>query len=318
MGRHVLILNERDLDHPRAGGAEIHLFEVFGRLAQAGDRVTMLCAGFPGGAPQTTIAGVAVRRLGTATYAYYARVAGAARRYIAAEHPDVLVEAHNKLPFLSPLYTRIRRLVIVHHLFGTTAFQQVAPPVAAAVLAAESLIPRLYRGVPFVAISESSRRDMLRRGLSPEAVRVVLCGVDHNRYRVADTPLPARRLAVFVGRIEAYKRLDVLLRAFHEVRRRGLDAHLASEMLSRNLHGRLRTTMHNHDSTWMLSIGKRRKRRQRQGVEDCEGGEQRPRYPSRLLARDCMPTSCTRARVLDRLLRRGLRTGPFDLHRVPP
>jgi glycosyltransferase involved in cell wall biosynthesis len=227
MGRHVLILNERDLEHPRAGGAEIHLFEVFGRLAQAGDRVTMLCAGFPGGAPETTIAGVAVRRLGSTAYAYYARVAVAARRYIAAERPDVLVEAHNKLPFLSPLYTRIRRLVIVHHLFGTTAFQQVAPPVAAAVLAAESLIPHLYRGVPFVAISESSRRDMLRRGLSPEAVRVVLCGVDHIRYRVADTPLPARRLAVFVGRIEAYKRLDVLLHAFHEVRRRGLDAYLA-------------------------------------------------------------------------------------------
>ena len=45
MGRHVLILNERDLDHPRAGGAEIHLFETFGRLAAAGDRVTLLAAG---------------------------------------------------------------------------------------------------------------------------------------------------------------------------------------------------------------------------------------------------------------------------------
>jgi len=227
MGRHILILNERDLDHPRAGGAEIHLFEVFGRLAAAGDRVTMLCAGFPGGERETTIAGVAVRRLGRTRYAYYPLVIGACRRYLATERPDVLVEAHNKLPFLSPLYSRIPRLVIVHHLFGTTAFQQVPAPVAVVVVVAEWLIPYLYRGVSFVAISESSRRDMIRRGLSPESVRVILCGVDHARYRPGDGKRAERPLAVFVGRIESYKRLDVLLRALGEVRAQGLDAHVA-------------------------------------------------------------------------------------------
>src|SRR5215831_18705960 len=109
MSRHVVILNERDLEHPRAGGAEIHLFEIFGRLAAAGDRVTMICAGFPGSAPEATIAGIAIRRYGNG-YTYYARVAGAVRRYLAAARPDVLVEAHNKLPFFTPLYTCIPRL----------------------------------------------------------------------------------------------------------------------------------------------------------------------------------------------------------------
>jgi len=227
MGRHILILNERDLDHPRAGGAEIHLFEVFGRLAAAGDRVTMLSAGFRGGAPEATIAGVAVRRLGRTRYTYYSLVVRACRRYLATERPDVLVEAHNKLPFLSPLYTRIPRLVIVHHLFGTTAFQQVPAAVAVVVVVAEWLIPHLYRGVPFVAISESSRSDMIRRGLSPDCVRVVLCGVDHKRYRLGDGTLAERPLGVFVGRIESYKRIDVLLRALGEVRAKGVDAHLA-------------------------------------------------------------------------------------------
>jgi glycosyltransferase involved in cell wall biosynthesis len=224
MGRHILILNERDLENPRAGGAEIHLFEVFGRLAAAGDRVTMLCAGFRGGPPTVTIAGVAVRRLGSNRYSYYPRVVAACRRYLATERPDVLVEAHNKLPFLSPLYSRVPRLVIVHHLFGTTAFQQVPLPVAAMVLAAEWLVPRLYRGVPFVAISDSSRQDMIDRGLAPEMVTVVACGVDHHRYRVGATARSARPLAVFVGRIEAYKRLDVLLRALVRVRAGGVDA----------------------------------------------------------------------------------------------
>ena len=224
MARHVLVLNERDLDNPRAGGAEIHLFEIFGRLAAAGDRVTMLCAGFPGGATEATIAGVHVRRLGGSRVGYYAQVVQACRAYIARERPEVLVEALNKMPFLSPLYTRLPLVAIVHHLFGTTAFQQVPAPVAAAVVGAEWLIPRLYRRATFVAISDSSRDDMIARGIPGSAIRVVLCGVDHARYRPDASARDARPLIVFVGRLERYKRLDVLLEAVAALRRGGLDA----------------------------------------------------------------------------------------------
>ena len=225
MGRHVLILNERDLDNPRAGGAEIHLFEIFGRLAAAGDRVTMLCSGFPGGAPEARVAGVDVRRLGN-RYSYYARVGPACRRYLRAERPDVLIEAHNKLPFFTPLYARGPHLVIVHHLFGTTAFRQVPAPVAAVVVAAEALIPYCYRRVSFIAISESSRDDLIRRGLPAASIRVVLPGIDGEHYRPAPGALATEPLVAFVGRIEWYKRLDVLLRALVRVRSAGVPARL--------------------------------------------------------------------------------------------
>jgi glycosyltransferase involved in cell wall biosynthesis len=225
MGRHVLILNERDLHNPRAGGAEIHLFEIFGRLAAAGDRVTMLCSGFPGAAPRETIAGIDVRRCGN-RYSYYARVGPACRRYLRDERPDVLIEAHNKLPFFTPLYAAAPRLVIVHHLFGTTAFQQVSPPIAAIVVAAEALIPWCYRGVSFIAISESSRADLVRRGVPAGAIRVVLPGIDGDHYRAAPEALGPEPLVAFVGRIEWYKRLDVLLRALARVRAGGVPARL--------------------------------------------------------------------------------------------
>ena len=38
----VLVLNERDSDHPRAGGAEVHVTEIFRRLAERGMDVTLL------------------------------------------------------------------------------------------------------------------------------------------------------------------------------------------------------------------------------------------------------------------------------------
>jgi len=46
MSRRLLVLNERDPRHPLAGGAEVHLREIFRRLAAAGDAVTLLASGF--------------------------------------------------------------------------------------------------------------------------------------------------------------------------------------------------------------------------------------------------------------------------------
>ena len=83
MSRRLLVLNERDLRHPQAGGAEVHCFEVFRRLAAAGDQVTLLAAGFPGAAAEETVDGIAVRRLG-GRLSYYAKLPGAYRRVRAA------------------------------------------------------------------------------------------------------------------------------------------------------------------------------------------------------------------------------------------
>jgi len=60
----VLVLNERDLRHPKAGGAETHVFEIMSRLAARGFEVTQFAVGFEGGASEERVGGVRVRRLG--------------------------------------------------------------------------------------------------------------------------------------------------------------------------------------------------------------------------------------------------------------
>ena len=52
---------------------------------------------------------------------------------------------------------------VADHLFGRSAFLQVSRPLAACVVAIEALIPRVYRDVPFLAVSESSRDDLVAR-----------------------------------------------------------------------------------------------------------------------------------------------------------
>jgi glycosyltransferase involved in cell wall biosynthesis len=207
----ILLLNERDPRHPRAGGAETHVFEIMSRLVRRGHAVTQLAASFPGGAARERVDGVEVLRLGGVARYYPAAALRCARETHRGRF-DVVVECLNKLPYFSPLYAGVPVLALCHHLFGETAFAQAAWPIAATVFSAEKLLPLAYRRQRFLAISESSRSDLVARGIACERIDVSLPGI--RRPRVTPRPLRERPpLVSYVGRLEPYKRVDVMLRA---------------------------------------------------------------------------------------------------------
>jgi glycosyltransferase involved in cell wall biosynthesis len=207
----ILLLNERDPRHPRSGGAETHVFEIMSRLVRRGHSVTQLATSFPGAAALETVDGVEVRRLG-GLVRYYPSAALTCARETRAGRFDIVVECLNKFPFFSPLYSSVPVLALCHHLFGTTAFRQVAWPTAAAVVCAEKLVPLAYRHQNFLTISESSRSDLVRRGIPRERIDVSPPGI--RRPLISPRPLRERPLRITnVGRVERYKRLDVMLRA---------------------------------------------------------------------------------------------------------
>src|SRR5439155_310105 len=91
---------------------------------------------------------------------------------------DILVEDINELPLYLTQLTELPFCVIVPHLFGATAFAEASWPIAAVVWAAEQLIPRVYRRAAFHAISDSTRDDLVRRGIPRQRVEVIYPGVD--------------------------------------------------------------------------------------------------------------------------------------------
>jgi glycosyltransferase involved in cell wall biosynthesis len=221
MSRHLLAINFRDPAHPEAGGAELHLEHVLLEAVRRGWRVTWLAAGFPGGAPQGEHRGIRVLRRGS-WWNFNLIVPGVLRREFTRGHaPDLVVEDVNKVPCFTPWFTRAPVAVVVPHLFGTTAYREANVVVATYVLAMEALIPWAYARCRFLVISESTRDDLVARGLSSSQITVVHCGVDHVRYRVdpAVTKATAPTLA-FVGRLRRYKGLDWVLRALPGVRAR--------------------------------------------------------------------------------------------------
>ncbi len=220
----LFVLNERDLDNPRAGGAEVHLFEIFGRLAERGYPVTLICAGYPGAAARGTDRGIAIHRIGD-RYSFYLRGPMLYRRLARATRaPAILVENLCKLPFYGPLYSRFPVLAVVHHLFGTTAFRQVGAPIAAVTYLSELGIPRVYRGVPMIAVSPSTRDDLIVRGVAASRIAVITNGLDARRYHPdGSEPGP---MILSLGRTERYKRIDVLVDALPRIRAVVPDARL--------------------------------------------------------------------------------------------
>ncbi|HXE60946.1 MAG TPA: glycosyltransferase family 4 protein, partial [Gemmatimonadaceae bacterium] len=93
----LLLVNWQDRENPQAGGAETHLHEIFGRLAARGHEVTLLCSGWTGCAPRTTLDGIQVHRVGTRyTFQFMAR--RYYTKHLAKAGHDVLVEDINKIP----------------------------------------------------------------------------------------------------------------------------------------------------------------------------------------------------------------------------
>ncbi len=211
----VLLVNWQDRENPQAGGAEIHLHEIFGRIAAKGHEVRLLCGGWPDCPPRAKLDGIDVYRVGTRhTFPFLAH-----RAYRESHDgwADVLVEDINKVPLYTPGWKPNRCVALVPHLFGSTAFQELSAPLASAVWLAERPLGMRYKNVPFQAISESTAADLAHRGIPRGSIEVIYPGID----TVAYTPNAAERSPTpvfsYLGRLKKYKGVQLVIRAFAEM-----------------------------------------------------------------------------------------------------
>ena len=222
----LLVINWLDRENPQAGGAEAHLHEIYGRLARRGHDVSLLCSGWEGCAPEVTLDGIRVHRVG-GRWDFALHVVKGYRRLHRAQPFDLVIEDINKLPLFSPLWVKEPVDVVVPHLFGRTAFREAGWAVASTVVAAERAIPLVYRHCHFTAISESTRSDLLARGVPVERTRVIYCGIDS----AAFTPAPDERsptpIIAYVGRLRRYKGVGLILQAVAAMRDRRTEVEIA-------------------------------------------------------------------------------------------
>jgi glycosyltransferase involved in cell wall biosynthesis len=222
----ILVLNWRDPRNPEAGGAEVHLHEIMKRAAESGHEVVQVSHAVEGLPDTEIIDGVEIHRHGR-WYSFNLSLASYCRG-LGLSGFDLVVEDLCKLPFFSPRWARSPVMVIVPHLFGTTAYREVGFLKASYVNLLERFIPSVYSGCPFVAISESTRLDLERRGVPASEIEVVPCGIDTRFYTPSDSMAPERDLVVYVGRLKRYKGIQFLLAALALLRDQGRTVRLTA------------------------------------------------------------------------------------------
>jgi glycosyltransferase involved in cell wall biosynthesis/O-antigen/teichoic acid export membrane protein len=220
----ILVVNWRDLRHPESGGAEVWTHQVASRWAAQGHEVSLLTSGFAGGRPAETIDGVRVRRRGRLRNGSFHLLVQ--RELSRLRDVDVIVDEINSVPFMTPLW-RGRAPVtaaLIHQLAADVWDAELPRPLAAVARAGERLLLRLYRDVSVVAVSESTRADLVELGFRD--VRVVHGGCEPPPAAALGLPKEERPTFLFAGRLVRNKRPDHALEAFREIVRELPDARL--------------------------------------------------------------------------------------------
>ncbi|MAT39833.1 MAG: hypothetical protein CL946_09545 [Ectothiorhodospiraceae bacterium] len=209
----VLVFNWQDLENPLAGGAEVHLHEVFERMASRGHEVTLYCHHFDGAKKEEIRNGIRIVRQGLRSifnfyvpFAYWFK--------FRKEQYDIIVDDVNKIPFYTPLFVKEPVQGVTHHLFGKSIFLETVFPFALYVHWAEKLIKPIYRHVHFIIGSPSTHKEYLEWGFPEEQVTVVNYCVNKDVYYHDESNAFDPNRVGYFGRLKKYKSVDHFIEAF--------------------------------------------------------------------------------------------------------
>jgi glycosyltransferase involved in cell wall biosynthesis len=253
----ILVLADRDWTHPQGGGTGLNVYANVIRWAEWGHRVTLVAGEYPGCIAIEQVApNLVVHRMG-GRGTVFPRAAWAVIRGLGRD-ADVVLEVINGIVFLTPLWLRKPRVALVNHPhrdlyigeFGTRLGRLLSA------LFEELPLRLLYRRVPFLTISGSARDELASiDGIPGGNITVAYCGVDPGPLGPGERS-PEPRL-LYVGRLKAYKRIELLLDMLIELPGVTLDIAgqgdhgetLEDEISHRGLTDRVRVHGHVDEST---------------------------------------------------------------------
>lgn len=214
-GKHIAVLNWRDVEHPQSGGAELYMHNIARRWVAAGARVTWFTARPDGQPAHTAIDGVDIVRTGGAL-TVYPRVAWRLLREKASF--DAVVDCQNGIPFFAPLFAGEDTPVVqvVHHVHQDQFGNYFSAPMAAVGRFLEGPVSRRVYGRRLtVAVSPSTRTELRRRLKLRGPIAIVPNGTAAPTVDIGPRD-PDPTIAV-VSRLVPHKRLDLLLSALNSV-----------------------------------------------------------------------------------------------------
>jgi glycosyltransferase involved in cell wall biosynthesis/O-antigen/teichoic acid export membrane protein len=247
---HILVLADRDWTHPQGGGSGANLREQALRWLAAGNRVTIVCCSYRGAAAVERDGELTIHRLGGRSTVFPRTIWRQWRGLV--PDADVVLEIVNGITYLTPLWLRTPRLVLVHHIHRRHYVAEMGRRrgrIAAFLL--ETLPLRLlYRDARFLTVSQSAATEIAEHGVPAEAIEVIHNGVDIEP--APGGPRTAQPTLLYLGRLKRYKRIELVLDALERIPGARLEiagdgehrAEIEREIAERGLGDRVR--LHGH------------------------------------------------------------------------
>lgn len=215
----ILIFNWRDLKHSWAGGGEIYIFEQASRWVKMGHDVTVFCGqDIEKDLPSFEIIdGIKIYRKGGryslylwSAWYYFTRLRGKA---------DVVVDVVNGIPFFTPLFCLVPKISYVYHLHGNQFFYELPFPLSHFGFIIERFIfPLLYKHLPVIVISETTKKQLIKIGFSEKNITVIYCGINQSIHVGKNSVKKfSNPTILYLGRIKKYKRVNLLLNIFPKI-----------------------------------------------------------------------------------------------------
>ncbi|NBM21027.1 glycosyltransferase family 4 protein [Streptomyces sp. GC420] len=205
--RRIVFLAHRDLGNKAAGGSELLVDRLADGLTGHGHQVTLLCGG------PAAYRGYRVVSAG-GDLGHFLRARSAFARQVG--DCDLLVEVCNGMPYLAPLWHRGPTVCLVNHVHTDLWEMRLPGPAARLGRRLEHwALTGPHRGNLMVAVSRSTAAGLRGLGIPQDRIRVVHNGVEEPGPQAPKSPEP---LFLAVGRLVEYKRIDLLLRLWEQVR----------------------------------------------------------------------------------------------------
>lgn len=215
----ILIFSWRGPGHPNAGGAEYVTHEHAKAWVRAGHKVTLFTSFFYKAKKREVVDGVEIIRsggqsLGVKLAAFWWYLFEGNPRY------DLVVDHFHGIPFFTPLYVRAGKLAFIHEATKNVWKLNPWPPPFNLIpyifgTVFEPLVFKLfYTKVPFVTVSESTKKDLVSFGVPRKNITIIHNGID---FSCIPKKLPSKerkKTAIFLGAISYDKGIDDALKAF--------------------------------------------------------------------------------------------------------
>jgi len=212
--KRILIFNWRDITHSFAGGAEIYIHQLAKNWIKAGNHVTIFCGNDGKQLRTETIDDINIVRRGGFYMVYFWAFLYYIFRFRGKY--DLVIDCENGIPFFTPLYVRKPIFAVLHHVHQNIFFHSLPRPLALiASFLEKDLMPLVYRKIKFITVSQSSKIEMEKLGIGKSGIEIIHNGVDLKQFILGDKSIYP--MVLYLGRLRAYKSVDVLIRAFKRV-----------------------------------------------------------------------------------------------------